>query len=86
MFYLIFKNIDQRTRFINYSRKNKVLSVFHYLSLHKSPYYLKNKKDSSLLKYSDIYTDSLVRLPLFFDITDNEVEKVIEVVLSFFNE
>lgn len=84
MFYLVFMNIDQRTRFIKYSKENNVLSVFHYLSLHKSPYYLKNNKERPELIESDNYADCLVRLPLFYDLTEQEIDKVIVTVTDFF--
>lgn len=85
MFYLVFKDLSQRTRFIKHSKENNVLSVFHYLSLHKSSYYLRNNKERPELKQCDYYADTLVRLPLFYDLTNNEVLKVINVVLSFFD-
>ena len=83
MFYLVFKNLDERSRFIEFSKNNNVLSVFHYLSLHKSPYYLDNNSERPELIESDKYADCLVRLPLFYDLTEEEIDKVIETVIDF---
>lgn len=65
MFYLVFENLERRTNFIESLKKAGVLSVFHYLSLHSSPFYLE-KHDGRDLPQSDRYADCLVRLPMFF--------------------
>ncbi len=81
MFYMVFKDISERTRMIDQLKKNSIHSVFHYLSLHKSQFY-KDKYDGSELRNSDHYTDCLLRLPLFFELTDEDLEKIIETVKS----
>lgn len=67
MFYLICPNLEFRNKLIDKLKENNVLAVFHYQSLHKSPYFLANSEDSHLPN-SDFYTDTLVRLPLFFEL------------------
>ena len=81
MFYMVFNDISERTRMIDQLKKNSIHSVFHYLSLHKSQFY-KDKYDGSELRNSDHYTDCLLRLPLFFELTDEDLEKIIETVKS----
>ena len=84
MFYLVFKNLDERTEFIDYSKSKEILSVFHYLSLHKSPYYERNNTERPTLKNCDAFADNLVRLPLYYDMTENDIESVINMVVGFF--
>ena len=84
MFYLVFKNLDERSTFINHSKLNDILSVFHYLSLHKSPYYERNYTERPELKNCDYFSDSLVRLPLYYDMTEHDIELVINMVRMFF--
>ena len=67
MFYLVFDSLDRRTEFIARLKKAGVLCVFHYLSLHSSPFY-HEKHDGRDLPQCDRYADCLVRLPMFYDL------------------
>jgi len=83
LFYLICSNLDERTRLIEHLKKNDILAVFHYLSLHQSPYY-KALHDGSVLPNADNYSDCLVRLPLFYELTNTQVEFIIKKITEFF--
>jgi dTDP-4-amino-4,6-dideoxygalactose transaminase len=83
MFYLVCKSIEERSALIDYLKTNGVYTVFHYLSLHKSPYYHK-KHDGRTLVQSDRYADCLVRLPFFFELTEEQVELVIRLISKFY--
>ncbi len=80
MFYLVCNNVDDRTRFIQHLKDKGILSVFHYLSLHKSSYYEKYSTRKSELPNSDMFSDCLVRLPLFYELTDEQVEYIINTI------
>ena len=80
MFYLVCDNVDDRTRFIQHLKDKGILSVFHYLSLHKSSYYEKYSTRKSELPNSDMFSDCLVRLPLFYELTDEQVEYIINMI------
>jgi dTDP-4-amino-4,6-dideoxygalactose transaminase len=67
MFYLVCKNLSQRTILIEKLKNKDILSVFHYISLHSSPYY-KEKNSTQMLNQSDKYTDCVLRLPLFYEL------------------
>ena len=85
MFYLILRDIEERSSFISFLKKNDIHAVFHYQSLHKSDYILMKKyRNVQELPNSDRYTDCLVRLPLFFDLTDEEVDYICSIILKFF--
>jgi len=79
MFYLICKDLDQRNRLIKFLKKRGISAVFHYLSLHKSDYYI-DKHDGRELPETDRYSDTLVRLPMFYELEEAEV---IEQLLMF---
>ena len=79
MFYLVCKNLEQRTALINHLKQNDIWAVFHYISLHKSPFY-EEKHDGRVLPETDNFTDCLLRLPLFFELDSKEVSTKI---LSF---
>ena len=79
MFYLVCKNLEQRTALINHLKQNDIWAVFHYISLHKSPFYV-DKHDGRVLPETDNFTNRLLRLPLFFELDSKEVSTKI---LSF---
>lgn len=79
MFYLVCKDAEQRAKLISHLKANGIHAVFHYLSLHKSEYYL-GKHDGRDLKNSDRFTDCLVRLPLYYQLSDNDVMSISDAV------
>ncbi len=83
MFYLVCKSLDERTRFIAFLKQNEILSVFHYLSLHSSPYYT-DKYKGEVLPHCDHFADCLVRLPLFYELEEAQVERIIQTINEFF--
>ena len=84
MFYVICKSLTERTELIKKLKENEILSVFHYLSLHKSPYVLKYKNKVTL-PYSESHEDKLLRLPLYYDLSLDEVNKTCHLIKTFFN-
>lgn len=85
IFYLILSNAEQRNKLIKVLKDNGVLSVFHYLSLHNSPYY-KDKHDGRPLPWSDYYSDCLVRLPLYYELKSSEIKKITRIIREFFEK
>lgn len=83
MFYLVCESLEQRSKLIAYLKDLGIQTVFHYLSLEKSPYYV-DKHDGRPLPWSDYYADRLVRLPLYYDLSIADVDKISEAILRFF--
>ena len=79
MFYLVTKNEKHRTELIRRLNINGYNAVFHYLSLHSSPYY-KNKYDGKPLKNSDHFTECLVRLPLFYELEEKNIIEMVKLI------
>lgn len=75
MFYLVLPNLVFRTKVIDALKAEGVLAVFHYISLHSSPFY-KAKHDGRLLSQSDRFTDTLVRLPMYYELSNEMVAKI----------
>lgn len=84
IFYLICHSKDERTELIKHLNENGILAVFHYISLQKSPFYC-SLKDNRELTCADLYTDRLLRIPLFYDLTSMEQTHVINSVMRFYN-
>ncbi len=75
MFYLVCNNLEERTALIKKLKENDILAVFHYLSLHSSEYY-KDKHDGRPLPECDRYADCLIRLPMYYDLAEIDVENI----------
>lgn len=84
MFYIVCRNLEERTQLIKYLKDNGALAVFHYLSLHLSEYYTKNNKRIPNLPKCDRYADCLVRLPMYFELKDEEVNFIVQFIKKFF--
>ena len=84
MFYMVCRSLEERTALISYLRENDVCAVFHYLSLHKSEYYIKHDGIIVDCPHCDKFADQLVRLPMYFDLTDDDVKSVISLIVAFY--
>jgi len=76
MFYMVCNSVMQRDKLLTLLKNNGIYAVFHYLSLHKSEYY-KDKVPSKKLLHSDHYTECLIRLPFFYELTSEEIDIII---------
>lgn len=83
MFYIICRSLEERSGLMNFLKEKKIGAVFHYLSLHKSPFY-QDKHDGRVLTHSDRYTDCLLRLPLYYELVTPEKLYIIEQVKAYF--
>ena len=83
MFYLTFPSLEARTALIKHLKENDIMAVFHYLSLHSSAYYA-DKHDGRKLPNCDCYADTLVRLPMFYDLEIVDVETICETIKKFY--
>ena len=79
IFYLVCPRLEKRTEIINQLKEQSILAVFHYLSLHKSPFY-KKKHDGRDLPNADFYADCLLRLPLYYTLQEEDMNQVIKVI------
>lgn len=83
IFYLLMPNFEVRTRFISWMKSQGILCVFHYLPLHLSDMGLQLGSKPGDCPVTEDVSDRLVRLPLFYDLTENEVSTVIKTALKF---
>jgi dTDP-4-amino-4,6-dideoxygalactose transaminase len=82
MFYIVCKDLEQRTALISHLKANNIMAVFHYLSLHKSPFY-HARHDGRHLPETDRYSDCLIRLPMYYDIDPETQDLIIRTILDF---
>jgi dTDP-4-amino-4,6-dideoxygalactose transaminase len=81
MFYLVCKSMAQRDGLISKLKEKNIHAVFHYLSLHDSDFY-RAKHDGRLLEQSDRYTDTLLRLPLFYELSKEDIDTIIKLLIA----
>ena len=85
MFYLVCRSLEERTYLIAYLKEKGIGAVFHYLSLHLSDYYKENHEgEIPELPNCDKFADRLVRLPMFFELKDEEVLFIINAIKTFY--
>ena len=84
MFYIKVKDLEKRTNLLKFLKKNGIQAVFHYVPLHSAPAGRKFGRLNGEDRYTTKESERLVRLPLFYSITDEEVSFIIETVKEFF--
>lgn len=84
MFYLKTKDLDTRQAYIQFMKENDILCVFHYVPLHSAPAGLKFGRFDGVDEYTTSDSDRLVRLPMYYNIDKNDLQKVIDKTLEFF--
>ena len=82
MFYLVTSNIKQRTQIIKLLKDNGFHCVFHYLSLHLSPFYIENH-DGRDLNNTDKFAHSLLRLPMYYDLEEKTIKGISEIIKKY---
>ena len=84
MFYLLLRDLDDRTDFIAYMRSKGIICPFHYVPLHSSPAGQRYGRTEGPMLVTQAISETLVRLPMYFDL-GSQVEDVIDAALSFFD-
>lgn len=84
MYYIKLKDLEERSAMIRHLKENDILAVFHYIPLHSAPAGLKFGRFHGEDVYTTRESERLLRLPLYYGIGDENRQKVIRGVLSFF--
>ena len=84
MFYLKCRDLEQRQEFIKFMKDRQLYCVFHYIPLHSAPAGYRFGRFNSTDTYTTKESERLVRLPMYFGLTEDDGDKVIEGVKAFF--
>jgi dTDP-4-amino-4,6-dideoxygalactose transaminase len=84
MFYILAADLEERTALIAHLRDAGILAVFHYVPLHSSPFARSIGVPQADLPVTDKVSSSLVRLPMYYDLRDHEVDQVAHCVIEFY--
>ncbi len=85
MFYIKTKDMEERCRLIEYLKQKDIWTVFHYVPLHSAPAGLKFGRFHGEDRYTTSESERLLRLPMFYKLTTNEVEYIAEQVKAFYH-
>lgn len=84
MFYIKTRNMEERTELISFLKSKDILSVFHYVPLHTAPAGIKYGRFHGEDKYTTKESERLVRLPMYYRLTEDEVTYITEQVAEFY--
>ncbi len=86
MFYIKLADLEERTRFIAYMKENGVDTVFHYVPLHSSRAGQKYGRFHGKDRYTTKESERLVRLPMYYGLTEEEISYITEKIYAFFEQ
>lgn len=86
LYYILTQNLETRNKLIEFLKEKGILSVFHYVPLHSSPAGKKYCRSVGNMSVTDTVSDTLLRLPLFCDITEKEVDFICKSIFDFYSK
>ena len=84
MFYIKVRDIEERTRLIQYLKEHGVLAVFHYIPLHTSPAGKKYGDFCGKDEYTTKESERLIRLPMYYGLKEDEITYVCDLIYKFY--
>ncbi len=84
MFYIVCRNLEERSGLIKFLKEHEILAPFHYLSLHKSDYYTAHNDNVPELPNCNMYADCLVRMPMFYELELEQVDMIVDTIKEYF--
>lgn len=84
MFYIKLRDLKERTEFIDHMKRNDILTVFHYIPLHTAPAGLKYARFHGEDRYTTKESERLVRLPLYYGLTGEQIDYICDKIKEFF--
>lgn len=86
MFYIVCRNINERTALISFLKDNGIQACFHYLALHRSEYYTTHYTERPELPNCDRFADRLVRMPMYYELKEDEVKYITDKIKAFYSD
>lgn len=86
MFYIVCRNIDERSALISFLKDNGIQACFHYLALHRSEYYTTHYTERPELPNCDRFADCLMRMPMYYELKEDEVKYITDKIKAFYSD
>jgi dTDP-4-amino-4,6-dideoxygalactose transaminase len=86
IFYIITRSLKERMQLIEYLKTRGILAIFHYIPLHSSPAGMKYGRVSGEMSVTNDYSERILRLPMYYEMSNEDVDQVVEKLMSFYRE
>jgi dTDP-4-amino-4,6-dideoxygalactose transaminase len=86
LFYILTQSLNERTELINFLVQREIYAVFHYVPLHTSPAGRRFGRIHGSLKVTEAVSDCLLRLPLYYEMTPEDVRRVVSAIEDFYHQ
>ena len=86
IFYIKTKSLEERTSLLDYLKKRDIHAVFHYVPLHSAEAGLKYGRFSGIDEYTTTESEKLIRLPMYYGLSDDEILTVVKTIKGFLND
>ena len=86
IYFIKCKDFAERSSLIQYLKENGIQAVFHYLPLHSSPAGLKFGRFDGEDRYTTTESERLLRLPMFYDLTEEQQSYIIKTIFKFYHQ
>ena len=84
MFYIVTKSLTERAKLIEFLNENGVKAIFHYIPLHTSPMGKLLCDNEVKLTFTENYSERILRLPLFFDLKNDDISIIVSLLKDFY--
>ncbi|HRI79074.1 MAG TPA: dTDP-4-amino-4,6-dideoxygalactose transaminase [Cyclobacteriaceae bacterium] len=84
MYYIMCRNVNERNALMAYLKDKGIQAIFHYLPLHESPFFVKQYKGKQLTR-SIQYSECILRLPFYTELSEQDIDHVINSIHQFYN-
>jgi dTDP-4-amino-4,6-dideoxygalactose transaminase len=84
IFYVLTESLSQRNGLLMHLEQNGIQAIFHYLALHRSPYFKSINNHQPPLKHAERYEETLIRLPLYHELTESQIGYITEKIIQFY--
>ena len=86
MYYIKLRSLEERSRLIAFLAEHDICAVFHYIPLHSATAGLKYGRFVGEDRYTTALSERLLRLPMFYELTEADCARVIETISAFFDK
>jgi dTDP-4-amino-4,6-dideoxygalactose transaminase len=83
LFYITVESGETRDKLLGYLKQHDISSVFHYLPLHSSPYFIE-KHDGRALPNTDRFSATILRLPFYYTLKKSQIKFIVKTITEFF--